>query len=98
MTQSNTEKSFLPLTERERWLADQIINIAITVHQHLGPSLLESIYEKVFCFELDKRNIPFYRQKTVDIVHNELIIDDALRVDILVDNLIIVELKAQENV
>lgn len=59
MTQGSTANTFKPLTERERWLAEQIVNIAITIHQVLGPGLLESVYEKVFCFELMKRNIPF---------------------------------------
>jgi GxxExxY protein len=44
---------------REKWLAAQIVKIAITIHQALGPGLLESVYKKVFCFELAKRNIPF---------------------------------------
>lgn len=97
MTQSNTEKPFAPLTEREKFLAEQIVNIAIIVHQALGPGLLESVYEKVLCFELAKRKIPFQRQKAVAIIYDELLIDDALRIDILVDDLVIVELKAQEN-
>jgi GxxExxY protein len=96
MTQGNTEKSFKPLTEREKWLASQIIEIAIHVHKLLGPGLLESVYEKVFCYFLKKRNIPFERQVMVPIIIDDLIVDDGLRIDILVDNLIIVELKAQE--
>ncbi len=95
MTQSNTE--FLPITEREQWLANQIINIAILIHKALGPGLLESVYEKCFCYELTKRNIPFVKQKCVEIVYDNLIIDEGLRIDILVDDLIIIELKAQEN-
>ena len=85
------------MPEREKWLAEQIINIAITVHQALGPGLLESVYEKVFCFELSKRNISYNRQKAVDIIYDELIVHDALKIDILVDDLVIIELKAQEN-
>ncbi|MFN2439055.1 MAG: GxxExxY protein, partial [Chitinophagaceae bacterium] len=95
MTQSNTE--FAPLTEREQWLTGQIINIAISIHKTLGPGLLESVYDKCFCYELGKRNIPFTRQKCVEIIYDNLIIDEGLRIDILVDNLIIIELKAQEN-
>jgi GxxExxY protein len=95
VTQSNTE--FLPITEREQWLANQIINIAILIHKALGPGLLESVYEKCFCYELTKRNIPFVKQKCVEIVYDNLIIDEGLRIDILVDDLIIIELKAQEN-
>jgi GxxExxY protein len=59
--------------------------------------LLESVYEKCFCYELAKRNIPYLRQKSVEIIYDKLVIDDGLRIDILVDELVIVELKAQEN-
>jgi len=96
LTQSITEKKHKPLTEREKWLASQIVDIAITIHRFLGPGLLESIYEKCFCYELSKRNIPFVKQKCIELVYDSLIIDDGLRIDILVDDLIVVELKAQE--
>lgn len=96
MTQSSTEKIHKPLTEREKWLASQIIDIAITVHKYLGPGLLESIYEKCFCYELKKRNIPFVKQKCIELVYDGHIIDEGLRIDILADDLIIIELKAQE--
>lgn len=97
MTQSNTEKMFLPLTERQQWLTSQIIDVALKIHKTLGSGLLESVYEKVFCYELCKRNIPFSKQKRVDILYEDLVIEDALRVDIFVEDSIIIELKAQEN-
>jgi GxxExxY protein len=96
MTPSNTEKIYKLLTERETWLSGQIIDIAICVHKLLGPGLPESVYEKVFCYFLKKRNIPFKRQVVVEIVVDDLVIDDGLRVDILVDDLIVIELKAQD--
>ena len=97
MTQSDTEKRFKPLTEKEKWLASGIINTGITIHKALGPGLLESVYEKCFCYELAKRNIPYRRQETVQIIYDNIIIDEGLRIDILVDDLIILELKAQEH-
>lgn len=97
MTQRSTELMYKPLRAREIDLAAQIINIAITIHKALGPGLLESIYEKCFCYELEKRNIPYLKQQCIDIVYDGLIIDEGLRIDILVDNLVIIELKAQEN-
>ncbi len=84
------------LTEKENWLATQIVDIAICIHKALGPGLLESIYEKCFCYELTKRNILFERQKIVRLHYDELVIDEGLRIDILVDKLVVVELKAQE--
>jgi GxxExxY protein len=96
MTQSNTEKIHKPLTEREKWLTSQVMDIAISIHRFLGPGLLESIYEKCFCYELTKRNIPFVKQKSIDLIYDSLIIDEGLRIDILIDDLVIIELKAQE--
>jgi GxxExxY protein len=87
---------FKSLTERENWLAAQIVDIAICIYKALGPGLLESIYEKCFCYELAKRNIYFEKQKVVRLQYDELIIDDGLRIDILIDKLVVVELKAQE--
>jgi GxxExxY protein len=84
------------LTERENWLAAQIVDIAICIHKAMGPGLLESIYEKCFCYELAKRNIPFEKQKTVPLLYDKLVINDGLRIDILIDKLVVVELKAQE--
>jgi len=84
------------LTERENWLGTQIVDIAVCIHKALGPGLLESVYEKCFCYELIKRNIPFEKQKVVRLKYDELVIDEGLRIDILVDKLVVVELKAQE--
>ena len=92
-----TKINFKPLTEREQWLTSQLMNIAITVHKTLGPGLLKSIYEKCFCYELSKRDIPFTRQQALPVIYNNMSIDDGLKIDLLVDGLIIVELKAQEN-
>jgi GxxExxY protein len=96
MAQSNTEKIHKPLTERERWLTTQVMDIAISIHRFLGPGLLESVYEKCFCYELEKRNIPYVKQKKIELIYDSLIIDEGLRIDILIDGLIIVELKAQD--
>jgi len=96
MTQSNTEKIHKPLTERENWLAGQIVDIAISIHKAVGPGLLEGIYEKCFCYELTKRNIPFEKQKVIRLQYDGLVIDEGLRIDILIDKRVVVELKAQE--
>jgi GxxExxY protein len=85
------------LPEQTENLATEIIDIAVKIHKKLGPGLLESVYEKCFCHELRKRNIAFTKQQVVEIVYDEIIIDDGLKIDILVDDRIIVELKAQEN-
>lgn len=94
--EQNTANVFKPISERERWLTGQIVNIAIAIHKALGPGLLESAYEKCFCYELQKRNIPYVKQKCVPLMYDQIVIEEGLRLDILVDDLIIIELKAQE--
>lgn len=83
-------------SERENWLGSQIVDIAICIHKVMGPGLLESIYEKCFCYELTKRDIQFERQKAVTLLYDKLKIPDGLRIDILVEKMVVVELKAQE--
>ncbi len=97
MTQYFKEDVFSPLTEREQWLGTQIIDSAISVHKILGPGLLEAVYEKCFCDELGKRAIPYTRQPMIKIMYDNLVIDEGLRMDVMVDNLIIIELKAQDH-
>ena len=76
--------------------AREIVDIAFTLHKVLGPGLWESVYEKCFCYELNKRNIPYKRQEFLDIYYDNLLIGGELRPDLIIDNTIIVELKAQE--
>jgi GxxExxY protein len=97
MTQSYTEKQFQPLSQRENFLSKEVIDIAFKLHKALGPGLLESVYAKCFYYELEVRSIPFLKEQMVAIQYEELNIENALKLDILVDNLLILELKAQEN-
>ena len=85
------------LSEKEEYIAKQIVDIAIKIHKELGPGLLESVYAKCFYYELLNREIPFVKQKEVPIIYQSLQIDDGLRLDLLIEDLIIVEFKAQEN-
>jgi GxxExxY protein len=85
------------LSEREEFIASQIVDIAIRVYKQLGPGLLESVYEKIYCYELSKRQLLFQRQREVPIFYEGISIDDGLRLDLLIEDLVIVELKAQEN-
>lgn len=95
--QRRTENFFKPLSQRELLLTSQIVNIAITIHKSLGPGLLKSVYEKCFCHELEKRNIKFSRCQPVSIIYDGMVIDEGLQLDILVDDLIVIEMKAQED-
>ena len=87
------QSSISPSTET---VAKEVVDIAFHIHREIGPGLLESVYEKCFCHELQQRKIPFLRQHRVQIIYNDLLIDDGLRIDLLVNNEIIIELKAQE--
>ncbi len=97
MSQRNTENMYQPITERENQLAKFVVDIAFALHKTLGPGLLESVYEKCFCYELQKRQIAYLRQQQVPIHYEELLIEDGLRLDLLIEDKLIVELKAQEN-
>lgn len=81
----------------ENKLSSSIIDAAIEVHTTLGgPGLLESIYEAALAHELKRRNIPFQRQLAVPVFYKGESIRDHLRLDLLVDNTIVVEVKATE--
>lgn len=86
---------FQKLSDREEEIAKEVVDIAIKIHKQLGPGLLESVYAKCFYFELQKRLIHFEKEKTVPILYDQLKIDDGLRLDCLVADLVIVEFKAQ---
>ena len=97
MSLSSTKREFEPLTESENWLGKQIVDIAVNLHKTFGPGLLESVYEKCFTYELIKRNIPAIEQRPVQLVYDNIVINEGLRIDLLVDDLVIIEMKAQEN-
>lgn len=80
--------------KEENRLTEQIIGAAIEVHKQLGPGLLESAYEHCLAHELGLRNIPFERQKELPVMYKNVPIDCGYRLDLLVGNLVIVELKA----
>lgn len=74
----------------------QVIGCAIEVHKHLGPGLLESVYEKCFLKELNLRNISCQSQVWVPLQYKGLDINAELRLDVLVEDVLCVELKAQQ--
>jgi GxxExxY protein len=77
-------------------LAYQIVNCSIEVHKQLGPGLLESVYQKCLKEEFNYRNIGYVEQLKVPIKYRELTLDADLRLDFLVEDLIVVEIKAIE--
>ena len=73
-----------------------IIAAALEVHRHLGPGLLESAYEECLCHELETRGIQFYRQRSLPIVYKGRTLECGYRLDIVVNNNILLELKSVE--
>lgn len=75
-------------------LTEQIIGAAIEVHRELGAGLLESAYQQALAYELGLRKIPFEEQQPCPVKYKNLVIEDAYRLDFLINKLVVVELKA----
>ena len=82
-----------PLPPEYEKIAKIIVDAAYTVHKNLGPGLLESVYEPCFCHELAKRGTEYKRQVAVPLVYDGVKFVEALRLDVLVEDKIICELK-----
>ena len=82
------------MTENE--IARQILDVAFAVHSKLGPGMLESVYEVVLAYELQKRGLTAERQKPMPIVYDNIRFDEAFRSDIVVNGKVITELKSVE--
>ncbi|HNT19696.1 MAG TPA: GxxExxY protein [Saprospiraceae bacterium] len=79
-------------------LTSLIIGICISIHEKLGPGLLESVYEELICYELAKRNIPYVRQKGIPVIYDGVRFDIGFRADIIVDDHILLEIKSIEKI
>jgi GxxExxY protein len=90
-TESRSKLLFEELTER-------VISAAIEVHRALGPGLLESAYEECLCHELHLREISFARQVPLPVEYKGVKLDCGYRIDLVVDNSLILELKCVEHV
>lgn len=86
------------LSVREEEIAAAIVEAAYRVHKSLGPGLLEKVYEVCFCHELLKMQHHPHRQLDVPITYDGIVFDEGLRLDVLVDDLVICELKAVDEV
>lgn len=77
-------------------IAKEIVDAAFNVHRNLGPGLLESVYEICLMHELNKRNLDVEKQKRIPVLYDGVRLDTDLRLDMLVENKVVVELKAVE--
>jgi GxxExxY protein len=84
--------------QRSKDVSFKVIGAAMEVHRQMGPGLLEGSYEECLCRELSQRCIPFTRQVAVPLVYKGVRLEGSLRLDMLVADLVIVEIKAVEAV
>lgn len=88
---TNTAESYTKLTS-------EIIAAAIEVHRRLGPGLLESAYEACLAYELRKRGVKVLTQVGLPVIYDEVELEVGYRIDLLVEDTVIIELKAVEKV
>ena len=88
---------FEPIDAETERIATQALDAAFKVHRALGPGLLETVYEACLCHELVRHNVPFERQLSMPVVYEGIRLETGLRLDLLVANVLVVELKVVED-
>jgi GxxExxY protein len=92
------KERFKLLSEKDEAIAKKIVDAAYTVHKNLGPGLLEKVYEVCFCHELTRRGLRYQRQVELPIVYDGVSFDEGLRIDVIIEESIICELKAVDQI
>ncbi len=82
----------------ENQIATVILDCSFKIHKELGPGLLESVYEEILCYELNKNNLYYERQLAIPVVYEEIRLELGFRADIIVEKKVIIELKSVETV
>jgi GxxExxY protein len=77
-------------------LTEQVIGLAIEVHRHLGPGLLESAYQECLYYELSKAKLKVEREKKLPIEYKEIKLDHGYKIDLLIEDQLVLELKTVE--
>lgn len=80
----------------ENAIAKEIVDAAFRIHTTLGPGLLESVYDAVLAYELDRRGLRTVRQQPIPVVYETVRIDTGFRADLIVEDKVIVEIKSVE--
>jgi GxxExxY protein len=83
---------------REDEVTESVIGAAIRIHRALGPGLLESAYEECLCYELSKSDLRFERQKPLPVAYESVKLDYGYRLDLVVEDSVIIELKCAERI
>ena len=87
-----------PIAERINAITEKVIGCAIEVHRAIGPGLLESAYEECLCYELSQCGLRFERQVPLPVIYKEVTLDCGYKLDIIVEDLVILEIKAVERI
>ena len=82
------------MTENE--VAKQIVDVAFKIHSTYGPGLLESVYEAIMAYELNKRGLRVNRQQAIPVIHEEVRMELGFRADLIVESKVVVEIKSIE--
>lgn len=92
------EPTSVPAPQRENEITGIIIDVALDIHRRLGPGLLESVYAAVLAYELRKRGLQVDAESPIPVEWEEVYLDVGFRADLIVENLVVVELKSIESV
>lgn len=82
----------------ENAIGSIVVETSVEIHRQLGPGLLESVYEIVLAYELNKRGLEVKRQVPIGIVYKGIVFEEAFRADLVIANKVIVELKSVEQI
>lgn len=96
MNHQDTRTPRGPIPEETDRVVTEIVDSAFLVHSNLGPGLLESVYETCLVHEIEKRGLQMARQQTLPILYDDVRLDGGLRIDLAVEQRVIVELKTVE--
>jgi GxxExxY protein len=78
----------------ENEIASKVLNICFDIHKQYGPGLFESVYERIFCYELAKSGLEFVCQHPIDVIHDGVKMELGFRADVIVEGAVLIELKS----
>jgi GxxExxY protein len=81
---------------KENDISGMVVDTCIRIHKLYGPGLFESVYEEIFCYEWDKTGIPYTRQESIPVIHENIKMEIGFRADVIIDDKVLLELKSVE--
>ncbi|RTY86862.1 GxxExxY protein [Flavobacterium sp. RSP15] len=92
-----TNEEFIEISEDLQAISYKVIGLAIEVHRQLGPGLLESTYQECLFYDIKKAGLQVEKEITLPIIYKEIKLNQGYRIDLLVENKLVIELKTVEN-